>query len=195
MRRRIWHSHLHLITAKANKLLGLLERSWPLSTKVAVRRSLYLAIVKPHLCYATEVWSPPAQKSLKVKVEQVQRRATRWTLSLKPGQMSYGERQLALDMLPLAYDREIKDLVFFYKAIYGYIDIDVSNYVTFNNHPRTRHSQSAGCYLTFRASKTSTLQASYFVLIVKLWNNLCNEDFPSDFTSISWIKKFFKEFV
>ena len=154
-----WDSHLHLITAKANKLLGLLKRSCPLLTKVAVRRSLYLAIVKPHLCYATEVWSP-AQKSLKVKVEQVPRRATRWILSLKLGQMWYGERLLTLDMLPLAYDREIKDLVFFYKAVYGYIDVDVSDYVTFNNHPRIRRGQSAGCYLTFPACKTITLQAS-----------------------------------
>ena len=88
-----------------------------LLTKVAVRRSLYLVTAKPHLCYATEAWSP-AQKSLKAKVEQVQRRVTRWILSLKPGQMSYGERMLALDMLPLAYDREIKDLVFLYKAVY-----------------------------------------------------------------------------
>ena len=142
-----------------------------------------MAIVKPQLCYATEVWSP-AQKSLKVKVEQVQRRATRWILSLKPGQMSYGERQLALDMLPLAYDREIKDLVFFYKAVYGYIDVDVSDYVTFYNHPRTRRGQSTGCYLTFPACNTSTLQALYFVRIVKLWNNLCNEAFPSGFTSL-----------
>ena len=39
---------------------------------------------------------------------------------------------LALDMLPLAYDREIKDLVFFY------VDTDVSDYVTFDNHQRTR---------------------------------------------------------
>ena len=142
-----------------------------------------MAIVTPHLCYATEVWSP-AQKSLKVKVEQVQRRATRWILSLKPGQMSYGERLLALDMLPLAYDREIKDLVFFYKAVYGYIDIDVSDYVTFNNHPRARRGQSAGCYLTFLPCKTSTLQALYFVRIVKLWNNLFDEVFPSGFTSL-----------
>ena len=82
--------------------------------------------------------------------------------------MSYGERLLALDMLPLAYDREINDLVFFYKAVYGYIDIDVSNYVTFNNHLRTRRGQqSAGCYLTVPACKTHTLKASYFVRIVK----------------------------
>ena len=39
-------------------------------------------------------------------------------LSLKPGQMSYGKRLLALDMLPLAYDREIKDLVFFCSKVF-----------------------------------------------------------------------------
>ena len=30
--------------------------------------------------------------------------------------MSSEERLIALDMLPLAYDREIKDIVLFYKA-------------------------------------------------------------------------------
>ena len=80
-----WDSHLHLITAKANKLLGLLKRPCPLLTTVviAVRRSVYLAIVKPHPCYATEVWSP-ALKSLKLKIERVQRGATRWILRLNP---------------------------------------------------------------------------------------------------------------
>ena len=64
--------------------------------------------MKPHLCYATEIRSP-AQKSLKLEVEQVQKRATRWILSLMTGQMSYVERLLALP-----YDREIKDHIFFY---------------------------------------------------------------------------------
>ena len=97
-----WNSHLHSTTTKPNKLLGLLKSLCTMLTKV--RRSLYLSLVKPHLCYATEVRSP-AQKSLKRKLEQVQRRATRWILSLKPRQMSYGERLLALDMLPFAYDK------------------------------------------------------------------------------------------
>ena len=78
-----------------------------------------------------------------------------------------GERLLALDILPFAYDREIRDLVFFYKAVYGYIDIDVSNCVTLNNHSYTRCGQSAR-YLTIPACKTCTFQASYFVRIVKL---------------------------
>ena len=162
MRRRIW-AYIYTWLQQKQTNFSLLKRSYPLSTKVAVRRSLYLAIVKSHLYYATEVWSP-AQKSLKVKVEQVQRRATKWILSLKPGQMWYGERLLTLDMLPLAYDREVKNLVFFYKAIYGYIDIDVSNYVTFNNHPPTRHSQSADYAVLWNCGTTYAMKNSLVVL-------------------------------
>ena len=35
-----WDPHLHLITAKANNLLGLLKRSGPMLTNVAVRKAL-----------------------------------------------------------------------------------------------------------------------------------------------------------
>ena len=122
----------------------MLKRSCPKLSKVAVRRFLYFVIVKPHLCYATEVWSPALHKSQKITIEQVQRRAARWILSLKTRQISYGERLLALDMLPL------------YCHYHCHIDIDVSNYVTFNKHPSTRRGQSPGCYLTVPACKTCT---------------------------------------
>ena len=52
-------------------------------------------------------------------------------MDFTPGQISYKERLLSLNMLPLAYDREMKEILFFYKAIHGYIDRDVSYYATF----------------------------------------------------------------
>ena len=73
----------------------------------------------------------------------------------------------------LAYDREIENISFFFhKAIRGSIDIDVSDYVTFNNHLSTCHGQTVGYHLTVQARKTCAFQASYFVRIVRPWNNV-----------------------
>ena len=91
-----WDSHIHTITAKANKLLGLLKRTCPLLSSVSVRRSLYLSLVKSQLCYATQVWSP-AYVTLNAKVEQVQRRASRWILRTHKDESSYKEQLILLD--------------------------------------------------------------------------------------------------
>ena len=112
-----WHHHISVIVAKANKLLGLLKRTCPLLTDIQVRRTLYLSLVKSQLCYATQVWSP-AQDMLKAKLERVQRRATKWIFGYKGKEMSYHQRLQLLHLLPLCYDREIKDLTFFYTRPY-----------------------------------------------------------------------------
>lgn len=165
-----WDSHVHIIIAKANKLLGLLKRTCPFLTDVSVRRSLYLALVKSQLCYATQVWSP-AQFSLKSQLERVQRRATRWILGTRIGEMSYRDRLIKLNLLPLAYERELKDLVFLYKCLNNYTDLNILNFVSFVSHGRTRRSNSFN--LTTPSCKTSTFQASYFNRTVKLWNSVC----------------------
>ena len=41
-------------------------------------------------------------------------------------ELSYKKRLIHVDLFPLTYDREVKDLVFLYKALYGYIDIDIT---------------------------------------------------------------------
>ena len=55
-----------------------------------------------------------------------------------------------------------------YKALYGYIDIDISNFVSFVNNGRTKSSQLRTLKTPF--CRTSTFQSSYFNCIVKLWN-------------------------
>ena len=83
-----WEKHVNTVAAKANKLLGLLKRTCPLLTDVSVRRTLYLSLVKSQLCFGTQVWSP-SQQYLKARIERVQRRATRWILRTRTGELSY----------------------------------------------------------------------------------------------------------
>ena len=83
-----WELHVTRIVLKANRMLGLLKRTCPLITDIKVRRTLYLSLVKSQLSYATVVWSPASVK-LRMILERVQRRATRWILRTRIGEMSY----------------------------------------------------------------------------------------------------------
>ena len=102
-----WETTVLMVSAKANKLHGLLRRTCPMLTDVKVRRFLYLALVKSQMSYATEVWSS-SHSTLKQKAERVQRRATRWILQIKQGELSYKERLILLDLLTLTYDHEVR---------------------------------------------------------------------------------------
>ena len=78
--------------------------------------------------------------------------------------MSHRDRLLASKLLPLTFDRE--DLVFFYKCLNGFTDLNVSDFVCSVSHGRTRLSNSYN--LKTPVCKTSTFQASYFNRIAKL---------------------------
>ena len=97
----------------------------------------------------------PAYVTLNAKVEQVQRRASRWILRMHKDQLSYKEQLTLLDLLPLSLDHELKDLIFFINA---FTDLDVRNYVSFVSYDCTRLSNSFNLLTPF--CKTSTFQAS-----------------------------------
>ena len=62
-------------TAKANKLLGHIRRNATLVRNTAARRSMYLALVRSHFGYASQVWAPQSIE-LTHKLERTQRHAT-----------------------------------------------------------------------------------------------------------------------
>ena len=84
----------------------------------------------------------PGQDSIKTQIERVQKRATRWILKQRVGVMSYRDRLLTLKLLPLTFERELKDLMFFYKCLNGLTDLNASDFVSFVSHGRTRLSNS-----------------------------------------------------
>ncbi len=135
-----------------------------------------MTLVRSQVTYATEVWSPHTTKLIS-KEESVQRRATAWILKSKRGEIT------TLSLLPLCHEREITDLVFFFKALYGNTDLDVRTFVSFLNNGRTRLSQNPTLTLKTPYCKSSAFQASYFNRIVKLWNYVCKILHPTSFAS------------
>ena len=55
----------------------------------------------------------------------------------KRGELPYRERLLALDLLPLTYDREVRDLVYFFKSLFNYIDVNIDN--SFKHYLKRRY--------------------------------------------------------
>ena len=90
-------------------------------------------------------------------------------------ELSYKERLLALNLLPLTLDREIKDLVFLYKGLFGYLNVNIANYVSFVRHGRTRLSNTSKYILQGQVCKTTTFRSSFFNRIIKIWNIVCKD--------------------
>ena len=66
---------------KANKTLGMIKRNYKYINKEAFE-VLYGTLVRPQLEYAVHLWSP-YQISLREKLEQSQRRATKLVRNIK----------------------------------------------------------------------------------------------------------------
>jgi hypothetical protein len=82
---------------------------------------------------------------------------------------------VGVGLLPITFDREVKDLVFLYKALFGYVNVDVSNCVSFVSHGRTRLSNTSKYILQSQICGTTTFQSSYYNRVVKLWNIVCKD--------------------
>ena len=177
-----WDSHFSHIVLNANRMLGLLKRTCPLINDIKIRKTLYLALVKSQISYATVVWSP-ASVNLRAILERVQRRVTRWILRTRIGEMTYTQRLLTHRLLPLTEDRELKDLAFLYNFISGYTDLNIGRYVSFTTQGRFR-SKNPTLVLKPAYCKTATFQSSFFNRIVKPWNIICNLASHDKFSSI-----------
>ena len=76
-----WYIQVNEHSLRANKLLGYLKTNTRFILRTEVRRKLYLALVRPHLGCTTQIWAPQSTELI-VKLQRIQRRATRFILKL-----------------------------------------------------------------------------------------------------------------
>ena len=150
--------------AKANKLLGFVRRASRYIQSAQTRRTLYLSIVRCHLGYITQVWSPQSIGLLK-RGENVQRRATKLILKLPfRCDVTYKARLQLTNLLPISYWHEFLDIVFFYKAVNNLVFIDCRALpVTRQSTRSTRSSSSNAFTYLLKRSRTVTYQHSFFI--------------------------------
>ena len=153
-----WNAHVDKISSKANKILGLVKRTCRGLNNATTLRTLYCALVRSHLDYCTVVWSPRCVD----KLERIQRRATK--LILKTDN-EYDTRRERLNLLSLFVWCFV--VVFFYKILNGYINIEISLYIKFYSDSE-RNSLRGRDELTLKKNyaRTNTFKFSFFIRIV-----------------------------
>ena len=53
-----WNKHIDTITTKANRMLGFLKRNCTKDVPPRAVKSLFIALVRSHLGYCSQVWAP-----------------------------------------------------------------------------------------------------------------------------------------
>ena len=106
-----WTTHIENSVAKGYRMLEFLRRHISKDSDARTCRALYLTLLRPTVGYASEVWSPTSIGNLRT-IESLQRRASCFILNYPD--ISYRDRLNQLDLVPLCYWQEIKDLVFLF---------------------------------------------------------------------------------
>ena len=114
-----WNKQVNQQCARANKELSYIRRNTRTIHNTTTRRTIYLALVRSHLGYATQVWTPQSVELL-TKGERIERRATKFILNLPfTCSVDYTSILQALQLLPICYWHEYLDMVYFFKVIHG----------------------------------------------------------------------------
>ena len=147
-----WKDHIHYICAKANRILGLVQRTCHFVKDPLQKRVLYLSLVSSQFNHCSPIWRPSSITLLN-KIERVQVRAVKWILSEQCGaysQSQYFEKCKNLNLLPLKTRLDFFSILIFHKIIHKNIAIDLPKYISLVSQTSLRSSHKDP--LTFESS-------------------------------------------
>lgn len=158
-----FETHIDNITKTAYRVLGTIKRTIKYMDKISFL-TLYKSLVRSHLEYAQEVWSPKRITD-KRKLENVQRRATRLLPQLRG--FTYYDRLVWLGLPTLEHRRLRGDMITLFKITHGYIRTNLS--IPYSTNRRTRGHP----FKLESERKTSRVGRQFFTSrVVKEWNKL-----------------------
>ena len=171
-------THINATIAKAHQRANAIHRAF-VSRDISLLVRAFLVYVRPIVEYNSIIWSPHLKQDIEA-VENVQRRFTKRLPGFK--KFSYQERLRRLDLPSIELRRLHCDLLWCYKIIFGYVDINCDDMFEFRISTNTRGHK----YKLFKKRNTSSLRLSFYTeRVVNVWNHL-----PSDFVQFSTLTAF-----
>ena len=166
--------HINLKAKKANKVLGLIKRSFNYIYE-PMFLILYKSLIRPQLEYGSNVWSVIYKKE-EAKLENVQRRATKILKCLKD--KDYNQRLKHLGLPSLEYRRQRSDLIQVYKIIKNIDRVDKNKLFPSSRTQNTTRGHDFKIYK--KTCRTNLRKFSFSQRIVNPWNNLPRDIVNSD---------------
>ena len=121
-----WGTQAKSAALKGNKMLGMLKRAF-VSRDVDLWSGLYKSLVRPHLEYAVQAWSPSLSNDKNI-LEDVQKRLTKIPMSLRF--LKYEERLKKMGLTTLSERRMRGDLIEMFKVM------RCNSQITWNRGPK-----------------------------------------------------------
>ena len=153
-----------VVEKKAQKILGYIKRQFT-SRKEETILTLYNALVRPHLEYAVQFWSPSLRKDIE-RLEKVQARATKLVPSIR--HISYERRLTHLNLYSLEKRRLRGQLIETFKILKGIDNIDYRKLFTLSSN----QTRSNGWKLDLKRFNTQQCGEFFTYKIASHWNKL-----------------------
>ena len=155
------------VAKKENRILGMIKRTIVSRDKDTVLR-LYKSLVRPHLEYCVQAWSPCLKKDIYI-IEKVQRRATKMIAELKG--LNYEQRLSRCNLTTLEKRRTRGDLIETYKLLNGLVDLNPERFFE-----RSRYKSTRGHNFKLYKKRESSMKHKFFsARVTNEWNKLENE--------------------
>src|SRR5215469_15321677 len=123
---------------KANKMLGYIARNFEYKSKNVIL-PLYKSLVRPHLEYAVQLWSPYLVKDI-TKIERIQKRATKMIPELR--EKTYAQRLKDLDIHSLETRRLRRRLIEVFKILNKFDNVEYKKCFQYDNHITRNNGQN-----------------------------------------------------
>jgi hypothetical protein len=137
-----------------------------------IKAQAYIALVRPHLEYASSVWDPFRKCHINA-LQMVQRKVARFVkfnYTREPGTVITILQHLGWQTLENR--RKMARLTLFYKSINGEAAVHIPPYLT---KPTTRTRQYHSQWFSRLSTSTDTYKYSFITRTISDWNNLPHE--------------------